>query len=66
MNSLSKTTTVVTQTANEGVSAAKPFLSQAFTFLTTTEPVSDMESGVGKQGDQAVSTVGWPHVQLGC
>lgn len=40
VNSLSKTTTAVTQTANEGVSVAKPFLSQAITFLTTTEPVS--------------------------
>lgn len=40
VSSISKTTSVVTKTANEGVSAAKPFLSQAVTFLTTTEPVS--------------------------
>jgi hypothetical protein len=31
---------VVTKTAEEGVTAAKPFLSQAINFLTTTEPVS--------------------------
>jgi len=47
VNSLSKTTTVVTQTANEGVSVAKPFLSQAITFLTTTEPVVLAEYGLG-------------------
>lgn len=40
VSSISKTTGIVTKTAEEGVTAAKPFLSQAITFLTTTEPVS--------------------------
>lgn len=40
INSITKTTSVVTKTAEEGVTAAKPLLSQAANFLTTTEPVS--------------------------
>lgn len=40
VDTITKTTNVVTKTATEGVTAAKPFLSQAVTFLTTTEPVS--------------------------
>jgi hypothetical protein len=40
LDSLSKTTAAVTKTANEGVTVAKPLLSQAYSFLTTTEPVS--------------------------
>lgn len=40
VDSISKTTSVVTKTANEGVTAAKPLVSQAINFLTTTDPVS--------------------------
>jgi hypothetical protein len=39
VNSLSRTTAVVSKTATEGVTAAQPFVSKAITFLTTTEPV---------------------------
>lgn len=44
VDSISKTTSVVTKTANEGVTAAKPLLSQAINFITTTEPVSAMRA----------------------
>lgn len=47
VDSISKTTSVVTKTAEEGVTAAKPFLSQAINFLTTTEPVLLAEYGLG-------------------
>jgi len=47
VDSFSKTTSVVTKTASEGVTAAKPLLSQAITFLTTTEPVVLAEYGLG-------------------
>lgn len=47
VDSFSKTTSVVTKTAEEGVTAAKPFLSQAINFLTTTDPVLLAEYGLG-------------------
>lgn len=47
VNSISKTTGLVTKTAEEGVTAAKPLLAQAANFLTTTEPVLLAEYGLG-------------------
>jgi rhodanese-related sulfurtransferase len=47
MNSISKTTSVVTKTANEGVTAAKPLVAQAINFLTTSDPVTLAEYGLG-------------------
>eukprot|EP00775_Hariotina_reticulata_P005852 gene5852-6093_t len=47
VNSLSRTTAVVSKTATEGVTAAQPFVSKAITFLTTTEPVVLAEYGLG-------------------
>jgi hypothetical protein len=44
VDSFSKTTSVVSKTASEGVTAAKPLLSQAITFLTTTEPVGGVNA----------------------
>jgi hypothetical protein len=44
VDSFSKTTSVVSKTASEGVTAAKPLLSQAITFLTTTEPVGSVNA----------------------
>jgi hypothetical protein len=41
VDSISRTTNVVTKTATEGATAAQPFVSKAITFLTTTEPVSN-------------------------
>jgi diacylglycerol kinase len=40
VDSISRTTNVVTKTATDGATAAQPFISKALTFLTTTEPVS--------------------------
>jgi hypothetical protein len=42
VDNLSRTTAAVTRTAEEGVTAAKPFLTQAVSFLTTTDPVSEL------------------------
>lgn len=49
VNSITKTTSVVTKTAEEGVTAAKPLLAQAVNFLTTTEPVSVPHHAIHKQ-----------------
>lgn len=47
VDSISRTTNVVTKTATEGATAAQPFISKALTFLTTTEPVLLAEYGLG-------------------
>eukprot|EP00878_Enallax_costatus_P000403 GHUV01000492.1.p1 GENE.GHUV01000492.1~~GHUV01000492.1.p1 ORF type:complete len:402 (+),score=171.48 GHUV01000492.1:78-1283(+) len=47
VNSITRTTNVVSKTATEGVEAAQPFLSKAINFITTTEPVVLAEYGLG-------------------
>ncbi|KAF6254588.1 hypothetical protein COO60DRAFT_1703264 [Scenedesmus sp. NREL 46B-D3] len=50
VESFSRTSETVTKTANEGATAAQPFISKALTFLTTTDPVLLAEYGLGAVG----------------
>eukprot|EP00877_Chromochloris_zofingiensis_P012145 jgi/Chrzof1/7184/Cz02g14020.t1 len=47
VNAVSTTTAKVAQTAQDGAARAQPFLSKAINFLTTTEPVTLAEYGLG-------------------